>query len=153
MSRSLSALVLSAAYIMGLSACATAPKAETLTAGISPAVMAKPLADGQMRAETDPVCVSFYKNASTYVAEANKPNPGGQFLKSVGISVLAGVATGGIVNSGINSTVGRIAAQQATATAVYQGSNLALNGAKKSGIQSKISDAAEQISCPISFTV
>ncbi len=152
MTRSLSALALSTVYFVGLTACATAPKAETLTAGISPAAIAKPLADGELRAETDPICVSFYKNAQTYVAEANKPNPGGQFMKSLGISVLAGVATGGIASSGISSTVGQIAAQQAASTAVYQGSNLALNGAKKSGVQSKVSAAAEQISCPISFT-
>jgi hypothetical protein len=152
MTRSFSALVLSSVYIIGLSACATAPKAETLLTGISPTATSKPLADGQLRAETDPVCISFYKNAQTYVAAANKPNPGGQFLKTVGISVLAGVATGGIATSGINSTVGQIAAQQAASTAVYQGSNLALNGAKKSGVQSKVSAAAKQVSCPISFT-
>ena len=152
MSRSISALVLSAAYLVSLTACATAPKAETLMTGISTADIQKPLADGALRTETDPVCVNFYKNAQTYIAEANKPNRGGQFLKTVGISVLAGVATGGIASSGINSTVGQIAAQQAASTAVFQGSNLALNGVKKSGVQSKISAAAEQISCPISFT-
>jgi len=116
MTRSLSALALSAVYIIGLTACATAPKAETLMTGISPTALSKPLAEGEMRDAADPVCVSFYKNARTYAAEANKPNPGGQFLKTLGISVLAG------------------------------------NGAKKSGVQSKISDAAEEISCPISFT-
>ena len=151
MSRSISALALSTVYLFGLTACATAPKAETLMTGISPTA-AKPLANGELRAETDPICVNFYKNAQTYVAEANKPNAGGQFLKSLGISVLAGVATGGIASSGINSTVGQIAAQQVASTAVYQGSNLALNGAKKSGVQSKISAAAEEISCPISFS-
>lgn len=152
MTRSLSALALSTVYLVGLTACATAPKAETLVAGISPTAIGKPLADGQLRAETDPVCVSFYKNAQTYVAEANKPNPGGQFLTSLGISVLAGVATGGIASSGISSSVGQIAAQQTANAAIYQGSNLALQGSKKSGIQSKISAAAEDISCPISFS-
>ena len=152
MTRSLSALALSAVYCVGLSACATAPKSETLMTGISTADMAKPYADGQMRAESDPVCVNFYKNARTYATESNKPDPGGQFLKSVGISVLAGIATGGIASSGISSTVGQIAAQQATSTAIYQGSSLALQGSKKSGIQSKVSTAAEQISCPITFT-
>lgn len=151
MSRSLSALALSSVYLFGLTACATAPKAETLMAGISPTIT-KPLPDGQLRAETDPICMSFYKNAQTYIAASNKPNPGGQFLKSVGIGVLAGVATGGIASSGINSTVGQIAAQQAASNAVSQGSHLALQGSKKSSIQSKISAAAEQISCPISFT-
>jgi len=151
MSHSLPALVLSAAYLVGLTACATAPKAETLMTGISPTA-AKPLPAGQLRAETDPICVSFYKNARTFIAESNKPDPGGQFLKSVGIGVLAGVATGGIATSGINSTVGQIAAQQAASTAVYQGSNLALSGAKKSNVQSKVSAAAEQISCPVNFT-
>lgn len=152
MSRSLSTLAISTAYIIGLSACATAPKAETLMAGISPTAIAKPLADGQLRAESDPVCVNFYKNAQTFIAESNKPDPGGQFLKTLGVSVLAGVVTGGIAGSGISSTVGQIAAQQAASTAVYSGSTLALNGAKKSGIQSKISAAAEEISCPISFS-
>ena len=152
MPRSLYAFTLSAVYLAGLTACATAPKTETLMAGIPPIATEKPLADGALRAETDPVCVNFYKNTATYVSEANKPNPGGQFLKTVGISVLAGVATGGIASSGINSTIGQIAAQQAASTAVFQGSNLALNGVKKSGVQSKISAAAEQISCPISFT-
>jgi len=92
MSRSLSAFALSTACLVALSACATAPKAETLMTGISPTA-AKPLPDGQLRAETDPLCVDFYDNAKTFIAESNKPNPGGQFLKTVGISVLAGVAT------------------------------------------------------------
>ena len=149
MSRSLSALALSAGYLVSLTACASAPKAETLMTGIS---AAKPLADGALRAETDPICVDFYKNAQTFIAESNKPDPGGQFLKTLGVSVLAGVVTGGIAGSGINSTVGQIAAQQAANTAVYSGSSLALNGVKKSGVQSKIKAAAEEISCPISFT-
>ena len=152
MTRALSALALSSVYLITLTACATAPKAETLMAGISPTAVSKPLPDGELRAETDPVCVSFYKNAQSYVTEANKPDPGGQFLKSLGISVLAGVATGGIASSGINSTVGQIAAQQAASTAIYQGSNLALQGNKKSSIQSNISAAAEQINCPINFS-
>lgn len=152
MSRSLSTLALSAVYLVSLTACATAPKAETLMAGISPTAIGKPLADGQLRADTDPVCVDFYKNAQTFIAESNRPDPGGRFLKSIGISVLAGVATGGIAGSGINSTVGQIAAQQATSTAVFQGSNLALNDAKKKGVRSKITAAAEEISCPVNFT-
>ena len=152
MTRSLSALALSTAYIVGLTACATAPKAETLTAGLSPTAIAKPLPDGQLRAETDPICVGFYENTKTFIAESNKPDPGGNFLKTLGISVLAGVATGGVASSGINSTVGRIAAAQVASTAVYQGSNFALSGVKKSGVQGKISAAAAEVSCPISFS-
>lgn len=152
MRRSLSALALSTVYVVTLSACATAPRAETLMAGISPADAAKPIAPGQFRAETDPVCVSFYENARTYITEANKPNPGGNFLKAVGISVLAGVATGGIASSGISSTVGQIAAQQATSTAIYQGSNMALQGMnKKSGPAAKVVKAAESLGCPVNF--
>ena len=152
MSRSLSTLAISTAYIIGLSACATAPKTETLMTGIAAADIQKSLADGALRAETDPVCINFYKNAQTFIAASNKPNPGGQFLKTVGISVLAGVATGGIASSGISSTVGQIAAQQAASTAVFQGSNLALQGAKKSSVRTKISTAAADISCPVNFT-
>lgn len=152
MNRALSTITLSSAFMMGLTACATAPKAETLMTGISPTAISKPLPAGQMRAETDPICVNFYKNSRTFIAESNKPDPGGNFLKTVGIGVLAGVATGGIATSGINSTVGRIAAAQAANTAVHQGSNLALQGAKKSSIQAKISKAAEQISCPVNFS-
>ncbi|MEP3891523.1 MAG: hypothetical protein ABJN69_13770 [Hellea sp.] len=153
MTRSLSALALSAVYLTTLTACATAPKSETLMTGISTADATKPYPAGQMRAETDPVCVNFYKNAQTYVTEANKPNPGKNFLTTLGISVLAGVATGGIATSGINSTVGQIAAQQVASTAIFQGSHLALKGMNKnSGPGAKIASAAAELHCPVSFT-
>lgn len=151
MKRSLSALALSSIYLVSLSACATAPKAETLMTGISTAEASKAFADGELRAETDPVCVSFYKNAQVYAAEASKPNPGRNFLTTLGISVLAGVATGGIASSGINSTVGQIAAQQAASTAIFQGSNLALQGLNK-GAGAKIVSAAEELHCPVTLT-
>ena len=150
MRRSLSAIALSTLYIATLSACATAPKAETLMTGISTADAAKQIAPGQLRAESDPICVSFYDNARTYIAEANKPNPGKNFLTSVGISVLAGIASGGIASSGINSTVGQIAAQQATSTAIYQGSNLALQGTNKK-TTSTVIQTAENLGCPVNF--
>jgi len=153
MTRSLSALALSTVYLVTLTACATAPKASTLMTGISTADVTKPFAEGQMREETDPVCQSFYKNAQTYVAEANKPNPGKNFLTTLGISVLAGAATGGIASSGISSTVGQIAAQQAASTAIYQGGNLALQGLNKSsGPGAKVISAAEKLRCPVSLT-
>lgn len=153
MRRNITLYAIYAVSALSLSACATAPKAETLMAGISPADAAAPMAAGQMRSENDPVCVNFYDNAETYLAAANKPNHGKNFLTSVGISVLAGVATGGIASSGINSTVGQIAAQQATSTAIYQGSTLALKGmSAKSGPGAKVVKAAGELRCPINIT-
>lgn len=153
MTRSLSALALSTVYLVSLTACATAPKSSTLMTGISTADATKPYAAGEMRSETDPVCVNFYKNAQSYITEANKPNPGKNFLTTLGISVLAGVATGGIASSGINSTVGQIAAQQVASTAIFSGSRLALQSIDKtSGPGAKVAAAAEELHCPISFT-
>jgi len=153
MIRPIYALSLSAIYCVGLSACATAPKAETLMTGISADTLSKP-ANGQLRSESDPICQSFYANAKNYITEANKPDPGGRFLTSVGIAVLAGVATGGIASSGISSTMGQIVAQTATSAAVYQGSTIALEGIKESsGPASKITTAAEELSCPVTFSI
>jgi len=150
---SLTALALSTVYLVSLSACATAPKTATLMTGISATDTAKSYADGQMRTVDDPVCVNFYNNAKTYIAEANKPNQGKNFLTRLGLGILAGVATGGIANAGINSTVGQIAAAQTVSTAVSQGGHLALQGLnKKSGPGAKVVKVAEQLHCPINLT-
>lgn len=151
--RRFSALALSSLYAITLTACATAPKAETLTAGISPADISKPMAEGEIRKVDDPICVSFYKNAQGYVQAASKPNQGANFLTSLGLSVLAGVATGGIATSGINNTVGQIAVQQVASTAIYQGGGLAIQGLKKDkGPGATITKTADELRCPVTLT-
>ena len=163
-SKTLQTTTLSTFYLYALSACATAPNVSTLMTGIDTAQISKTSdktsdkTSGEtslaaLRAPTDPICVTFYKNAQGFIAEANKPDPGGNFLKAVGISVLAGVATGGLAGAGINSTVGQIAAQQAVSTAIFQGSDIALKGlSAKNGIEAKIIKAAEEVGCPVNIT-
>lgn len=153
MSHKLSYLALSAACLIALSACSTTPPASTLLTGISTADAAKVFPAGQLRTATDPVCVNFYNNARTYVAEANKPHAGNQFLTSLGVSVLSGVALGGIASSGINSTVGQIVAAQTANTAIHQGSNIALAGLKKNSAGgSQIIAAAAELNCPVDLS-
>jgi hypothetical protein len=108
-------------------------------------------APGVLRNPTDPVCVNFYDNVKTYVAAANKPNPGRNLMTSLGIGVLASVATAGIVPSSLG-TVGRVAASQAVNTTVTQGTGMVLKGMKEnSGPGVKIKDAAAEIGCPLSL--
>jgi len=153
MRRILTATALSSLYLLTLSACATAPSADTLMAGIDTSNVTK-IAPGELRKPTDPVCVNFYKNAQGYLAEANKPDRGKSFLTRLGIGVLAGVASGGIATAGIDSVVGQIAVQQVAATTIYEGSNIALQELNKAnGPQAKVIKAAEEIGCPVNVTV
>ena len=144
------AIVTSLACV-SLCACSSVPKSSTLMTGIDKTQLTQTTA-GALRAPTDPVCVNFYDNVQTYVAAANKPNPGRNLLTSLGVGVLASVATAGLVPSGLG-TVGRVAASQAVNTTVYQGSGMVLRGMKaNSGPGAKISEAAAEIGCPISLT-
>ncbi len=153
MRRILTTTAISSFYLLSLTACVTAPNASTLMTGIDGAELSTTLAPGEMRKAEDPVCVNFYKNAQNYAAQANRPNQGRNFLTTLGISILAGVASGGIASSGINSTVGQIAAQQAASSAIYQGGTMAVQGMGKSnGPAAKIVAAADQLGCPVSLT-
>jgi hypothetical protein len=107
------------------------------------------LAPNTLRAETDPVCVSFYSNAKTYIAEANKPNPGGDFLTTLGVGVLTSVVTQGIVPPGLGS-VGSVAASQTVSQTVRHGSGLVLQDLKSNErINAKIVEAAAKVGCPV----
>jgi len=151
MARSFTAFALSAACFVSLSACASTPKSSTLMTGISPADVSKTYAAGQMRSETDPVCVNFYNNAQAYMVKANTPNRGKNMLTSLGIGILASVATGGI--GGMTSGIGQIAAQQTVSTAINQGGRLAINGmSDKSGPGKNIIKTATALSCPVNVT-
>ncbi|MDB2438067.1 hypothetical protein N9W89_05085 [Hellea sp.] len=151
MMRPIYALSLSAIYCASLAACTTVPKADTLTAGIPANTASKP-ANGQLRSESDPVCQRFYTNAKTYIAQAKKPSPGGQFMKRVAIGTVAGVAASNIGSTG--SQVGTIAARRATSTAVSQGSNIALDGIKiDSGASKQLEATAAELACPVTFTI
>jgi len=141
--------IVSALILVSVSACSTMPKSSTLMAGIDETQLSQ-IAPNTLRGASDPVCVNFYKNAQQFIAEANKPNPGRNFLTNLGVSVLAGVATAGVVPSGL-STVGQMAASQAVSSTVSQGSGLVLQGMKQnSGATAKITEAAAEIGCPVS---
>lgn len=142
--------VISSLVFVSLSACSSVPKSSTLMTGIDKTQLTQS-APGTSRTATDPVCIRFYDNVKTYVAAANKPNHGRNFLTSLGVGVIASAATAGIVPSGLG-TVGRVAASQAVNATVYAGSGMVLRGIKaNSGQGTKISEAAAEIGCPISL--
>lgn len=135
---------------VSLSACTTVPKTSTLTSGIDMAQISKPV-PGTMRAETDPVCIQFYQNVNSYVAAANKQKKSGNFLTSLGLGIVASVATAGIVPAGLG-TVGQAAANTAVNTTIQQGGSMVLKGVKPgSNIETKLSDAADETGCPLKF--
>ena len=142
-------LITSLAFV-ALSACSSVPKSSTLMTGIDTTQLAKPTPNS-LRSPTDPVCVNFYKNVQTYVTAANQPNHGRNFLTSLGVGVIASVATAGIVPSGLG-TLGQVAAGTAVNTSIRAGSGMILKGmSAKSKTGKKITEAAEEISCPISL--
>ena len=74
-------------------------------------------------------------------------------MTSLGVSVLAGVVTGGMVPTGLGS-VGQVAASQAVNTTVTHGSGMVLQGIDTTeGAGAKIAEAAAEIGCPVSTTV
>lgn len=153
MLRSVSRFSLPAVCIMMLAACSTTPNSSTLLTGISSVETAKPLPDGQLRLATDPVCETFYANSKEFITKSNSPSTGSRFLTSVGLSVLASTATAIVPVSGIGSQTGRIAARTAVASTVAQGSRLGITEVSKNSAPGvKISKAAEELGCPISFT-
>ena len=136
--------------IVTLSACSSVPKSSTLLTGIDTTQLEKPAAD-TLRSETDPVCVNFYENVQTYIAAANKPNSGGNFLTSLGIGIVASVATAGIVPAGLG-TVGQTAANMAVHSTIRHGSGMVLQGIKPdSKIGERIFEAADEIGCPVAI--
>lgn len=151
MRRSLTTFALSSFCMVSIAACASAPKTSTLMTGISPDDVSKTYTAGQMRAATDPVCVNFYSNAKTYLAAANKPNQGKNMVTSLGLGILASVATGGM--TGIGSGIGQMAARQTVSAVVTQGGRMALKGMESnSGPGKNIVKVAEELQCPVSIT-
>lgn len=133
-----------------LSGCSSVPKSSTLMTGIDTTQLSKP-APNTLRSPTDPVCLDFYANVKTYLAAANKPNKGRNFLTSLGVGVIANVATAGIVPPGLGR-VGQAAAGTAVRTTVRQGSGLVLDGVKSSSKTGEtITAAAADIGCPVSL--
>jgi len=147
--------VIATVSVIALTACSTLPAASTLGAGLPDTVLSDNAEiDGKTvekltRSADDPICQTFYGNAKTYLAEAAKPNAGGQFLTQLGVSVLAGVVTNGLA-SGIGSTAGQIAVQQAANTAIYSGSGLVLKEPKPASKAAKTIQAkADELGCPV----
>lgn len=138
-----------------LAACTSTPPAQTLLNGVSASdLAAKPefVDVNGLRAASDPVCTQFYANAVNFSKAASKPNPGGQILAATGLSVLASVATNGILG-GLGAGVGGVAAQTAANQLIYTGGNAALSGLSATrGPDKVIINKAAEINCPVTVT-
>ncbi len=137
----------------GLMACSTTPPSATLLTGLQASdIEAKPAnldVNGQ-RLASDPVCQGFYANAVNFSKAANRPNPGGRVLAATGLSVLAAVATNGILG-GVGTGVGGVAAQTAASQLIFTGGDAAISGLNASrGPDKKIIEKAAEINCPVS---
>lgn len=142
--------VITALSALLVSACATTPPASSLMAGINAADAAKssPSA-GTLRAADDPVCEQFYENALQFSQAANQPNPAGKFFASTGVSVVAAVATNGILG-GLGNSLADVALRSATSEIVLAGSNTALSGLNNTRAPDRmIIKQAGEIGCPV----
>ena len=141
-----------AAAMLMLSACATS--SSTLLSGIDRDALAQSSSTSAAvaRKAADPVCVQFYENAVTYSREARQPNQGAQILAASGLSVLASVATGGLLG-GLGAGVGGVAARQAASQLIFQGGGAAISGLNSGDkVDARIIEAAGEIGCPVQTT-
>lgn len=153
MKRALTIVSTSLLSLFLLAACSTMPNSATLMTGIDTQQMQKtaPTTPGALRAETDPVCVSFYKNAEVYLAEAKKPNTSRKFLTDLGVNVATGLAVQGVVPSGLSRT-GQIVARQTVYTTAQYGRGMALKQLDaKTVAGKKVIEVAGQIGCPVTM--
>ena len=150
MRRSLATFTLSSICFLSLAACASGPNSAMLMKGISPEDTEKTQLLGQMRSASDSVCVNFYNNSNKYLTASAGPNQSVGLLASLGATVLASVATGGIVGAG--SSIGQIAAHQAAGTVASQGSRMVLGGLKGKDVKAdrieKVAQTAAGLGCP-----
>jgi len=147
---STSTLIISALTLM-LASCASVPQQDNLLAGIDTSKLSAQ-APTTKRATSDPVCTEFYNNVNTFEKQAQKAKGGKNFLASMGLNVVAAVATQGIVPAGIGSTAGRVAAYSAASSVTSQGTRIALRQLNSSDrADAKIIDVANQIGCPVSI--
>ncbi len=131
-----------------LASCASVPRQDQLLTGID----ATKLAQGSVTklSATDTTCVDFYNNVTEFQKQAQKSKGGQNFLASLGLNVVAAVATQGIIPAGITSTAGRVAVASAASSVTSQGTRIALRELNSSDrADAKIIEVAGQIGCPV----
>lgn len=151
--RNLPAVILVSLFTLSLVSCASVPKQDQLMAGIDSSKISPVTAKGTVtqRATTDPVCVSFYDNVNEFEKQAQKSKKGNQFMSSLGLNVLASVATAGIIPSGLG-TVGNAAVYSAAGSVTAQGKQIAIRQLNSSDrADAKIIETAAQLGCPVAI--
>jgi len=135
---------------LALASCASVPQQNQLLAGIDATkVTANP---ATKLSPSDATCVNFYNNVNSFQKQAQKAKGGQNFLASLGLNVVAAVATRGLVPAGIGSTAGRVAAYSAASSVTSQGTRIALRELNSSDrADAKIIEVANQIGCPVAI--
>lgn len=149
--RTLQSSLLVSLFTLSLVSCASVPQQDQLMAGID----SSKISQGAVTklTATDPVCVSFYNNVNEFQRQAQKSQGGKNFMSSLGLNVLASVATAGLVPAGIGSQVGRAAAYSAASSVTSQGSRIAIRELNSSDrADAKIIESAAQIGCPVAIS-
>lgn len=136
--------------VMILSACQTTAAPNALYSGIDPNTQA-----GITRSAQSPICVQFYSNAAVQSAQpaAAGGGIGTGLIKTIGLGILSGVASGGVGALGISSNFVELAMASAANQVVYQGGSAILDGdastAEASGPSADIVEAASVLGCPV----
>lgn len=149
--RTLSSSLLISFFTLSLVSCASVPQQDQLMAGIDSSKISQGTAT--KRTPTDPVCVNFYNNVNEFQKQAQKSKSGNNFMSSLGLNVLASVATAGLVPAGIGGQVGRAAAYSAAGSVTAQGKKIAIRELNSSDrADAKIIESAAQVGCPVAIT-
>lgn len=135
---------------LSLASCASVPSQNQLMAGIDSSKITQ--GSATKLASTDATCVNFYNNVNEFQKQAAKAKGGQNFMASLGLNVLASVATAGIIPAGL-SPVGQVAASSAASSVTSQGNQIALRQLNSSDrADAKIIETAAQIGCPVSVS-
>lgn len=103
------------------------------------------------RTAEDPVCLQFYGNAAQYLARNKSSGGGSGIIKTVGLGILAGVASGGVSAIGIGSAFIETAVASTANQIVFQGGQKILSdtaGPKTADPMLNVSASAERLGCP-----
>lgn len=146
--------VFTAISVFALSACASLPESSTLMTGIDTQNLQKsaPTDAAGLRLDSDPVCVQFYDNAQTYIAEAKKPGAGTKFLTDLALDIGTSVVTRGLIPSGAG-TAGRIVVAETVQAGARHGRVKLANELDPKTVAGKnVIAAAAEVGCPIDST-
>jgi len=138
--------------LASLAACQTTNTAKESPKDILFAGVSEKVNPVSKRSAEDPTCLTFYGNATQYIAQPDGKKMATGFAKTLALGALSGIAAGGVGAIGISSSFVELALASTANQVVYKGGEKALD--KMTGAEGaltpveEIEDAASELGCP-----